>query len=738
MVISMRVVSHKHSHSICASSQRGTGRLLSATCVGLCAISSTYAAEDGKPPGRDFEEVVVTAQRREESLKDVPISISAITGDQLRAAGVSNMLDLSRSVPGLAVAETGPGRQIIVIRGLGSERGSSSLTGVYLDDVPVTGAQDGFNQSYIDLRAIDLQRVEVLKGPQGTLFGEGAVGGAVRYITKDPDLTDFSSNLGTSFYSTSNGGWSQEANGYLNVPLSETFGLRIAGQYENRSGWIDQPDIGREDINDNEVKHARVKALFNPSTQVTIKALVEIHRNDGGATNIVNQEPREDSIFVQAFDRAAPTGFEDEYELYNVTASVDLGFAELLSSTSRVDINSVQSLPQVVNSSSIAGTELLARDYTQDASIFAQEVRLASTGDGSLNWVLGAFYKDAEMIQSFPSGFDIIAFPGQPDELLLPGLNAGAVNTSQSESMAAFADVSYALTERLRLGGGLRYFYDDREAYGATRSVAFQSGDFDAVTFRVNGTFAITQNVNLYASVGDGFRSGGFNSTSNIARGAPPTFDPESVISYEMGIKSYLLDGVVSLDVAVFYSEYEDMQDDTSVVSPVDGGPVQYTVNDQNAELKGIEWDLVVRATDNLRISLSGDKIDTEITEAPPGSAFVVGDPINFVPEYKVALGATYDFEWGASLPGFARLDLDRQGESTQTARTLGLGIPAQGVAPEVTFLNASVGAEVNGWKFTLFGRNLTNETDIIRAGVTGMTAQARPRTVGVTIGRDF
>lgn len=291
----------------------------------------------------------------------------------------------------------------------------------------------------------------------------------------------------------------------------------------------------------------------------------------------------------------------------------------------------------------------------------------------------------------------------------------------------------------------MRYFRDERESFDAADVAStFLDGTFDALTYRAYASFAATDNVNLYVNVGDGYRSGGFNNPAYVAVGAPATFEPESVMSYEAGLKAILFDRRVSFDTALFYSKYQDMQDDTILI--IDRGvpgpseddvAIGYTTNGQRGKLKGVEWDISWRATEELSLGLSGDVIDTEITRVTSGSPYDVGDPINFVPEYKLNASANYSFNWGASIPGFFRLDVSRQGKSIQTLRRA-LADPPQGIAPAVDFLNASLGANYNGWEVALFGRNLTDEDGIIRAAVTGQAAQARPRTVGITIGKRF
>lgn len=710
------------------------------------ATGESQVAASGAKAGETslavLAEVIVTAQKREERTIDIPMSISALSAETLAVAGVDNALDLSLVAPGLAALEFGPGMQMLSIRGISSERGSSALIGVYLDEMPVTAMQATANTP--DLRMLDIERVEVLKGPQGTLFGEGAAGGVVRFITRDPDLARLGGELATEFSTTADGGWSKEVTGIVNIPIAtDRFGVRIAAKYEDNAGWIDQPTADREDINDSEVKHVRVKALLQATDKLQMKALAEIHRNDVGAQNVVNDFPAEQSNFIQAYDRFAPTDYFSDYELFNLTVTYDLGFAQLLSSTSRAEFDSSVALTQLTRERPDPYLEILPRGtQTYDTSITAQELRLVAS-EGALKWVAGLNYKDADSTGFSGEGLDVVLFGGTADELLIPGLGFGATTTNTSKSWAGFADVSYDLTDRMQVGAGLRYFYDERETFDPRDPASYVTGDFDQVTYRGYIRYEIATDVNAYASVGTGFRSGGFNGPANIARGASPSYGPEETIFYELGAKASLLGDRLRLDGALFYGDYQGMLEDVNIASPVDGGILQYTSNSQDAEIRGVELTMDWLATDQLTLSVSGTVTDTEITWVAPAvtnPTFLVGDPINSVPDYGLSARADYRFEWAGSMPGFWNVTFNRKGRAYDTNRNRygGITLDDQAVSTDVNFLNAKLGLAWNGWDCSLFGQNLLDEERPVNAGVTGILVQYRPRTIGIGIGKSF
>jgi outer membrane receptor protein involved in Fe transport len=717
---------------------------------------SASSAESSE--GVKLEEIVVTAQKRKQQTIEVPMSITAFSGEKLAAAGIDSALDLSFAVPSLSVSETQPGRQMIMIRGVGSERGSSALTGVYLDEMSVTGARGGGGLAVVgtDLRVIDLARVEVLKGPQGTLFGEGAAGGVVRFITNDADLSRLGGDISTEFSNTSDGGWNEQITGVLNLPLVEdVFGIRVAAQYQNDSGWIDTPaglsgpsgppSIGREDINDTEIAHLRVKALFAPTPSLRIGAMAEIHRNDGGASNIVNLEPRRHSDFISGVDRNGPTNYTDDYDAYNLTVTYDLGFADFLSSTSHLQFDSLTGFTQVFNDGPVTEADVAAGLLLEiegrgrnEATIDEQEFRLTSATSGPFNWTIGASYKDNEFASI--ASTDASLFGGA---LILTDLGAGVIATQTSESWATFGEVSYEFADRLEIGGGLRYFSDTRESYDAGAATPdVLSDDFEKLTYRAYIRYQATDDANLYLNVATGFRSGGFNNPNTGALGGPPSYGTEETLFYELGAKTALFDERVRFDVALFLGQYDGMQEDSLIDSPVDGSPLQFTTNSQDAEIRGVEWNIDWRAMDQLTLGLAGDVTNAEITWIDPTNqapAFAVGDHVNFVPKYSLSANADYRFDWSPSVPGFFLLSYNRKGKQYIADRSNFLiGDNPGNSAPEISFLNVSVGGEWNGWNLSLFGRNLLDEYRAINAAQTGWTAQARPRTVGITIGKNF
>jgi iron complex outermembrane recepter protein len=680
--------------------------------VGNGGIQQAVAQGDtssNKTIGWVMEEIIVTAQKREQNLIDVPISIVALGTAEIEARGISNFEDLGMAIPGLTVQDNGGSNRRVFIRGLGNAAGfSSPLVGLYIDDVSVSG-----NPAFtLDVRPYDLERVEVLRGPQGTLYGDGSVGGTIRFITKKPQLDSYSGKADIFASFTEDGDPGQKIQAAVNVPLiHDELGLRIVGTVENAGGWIDQPEASVENYNDQDVTNIRVNGLWHATDALEVSAMVMVHRNDSS----LNIGEDNNGNLTPVFGLTTRPSFEDDYELYNLTLVYDFESFDLRSSTSYLD----SSTDTRQHRSRLGAIDVLIGENPIDTTIFTEELRISSTHDGAWNWTLGAFYKDRQTDQENidaqvgPTG----GSPSAPFSLALDNQN--------SKSWAVFGDTSYALSARWEIGVGLRFFKDDRELFDGAVT---QAGTFDSTSPRVYVNFDLTEDIKTYASVAKGFRSGGFN---NLGKA---TFDPETIWSYELGTKMSLLDGRLGTELAMFYSEYTDFQI-SGVLSPP-APPEQITSNGGDAQIKGVDVSFTWQATDGLVLGLNGNYVDTEIVKINLLSgSHIVGDRLDYVPQYSATLSVTQDFEWGAK-PGFVRLDYSQQDEMLLTNRSRGVF----GSSDVISMLNINVEWALNeNISMGIFGKNLLNEEGFIDPLLTfGGASRPRPRTFGFQFGLDF
>jgi iron complex outermembrane recepter protein len=665
-----------------------------------------------------IEEIVVTAQKREQRLIDVPVAITALSGEELTQRGLSSVQDISFAVPGMAMREDGPGSYTIFMRGLSNQYGSDALVGVYLDEAPLS--LTGFDQ--LDSRVMDLERVEVLKGPQGTLYGQGSVAGAIRYITKDPVLDAFQGSVEATEAFVDGGDSKEVITGVVNLPVvKDVFGLRIAATAERGGGWQDQPQAGIKDGNNQDLRNVRVKGLWKPTEALDVEAMVVIHRNESKLGLGFENPDRTITVAVDRSRVLVPKKFD--YDLYNLDLVYHFAGADLLSATTYIDHDhqypfSYIGGPQTIYQGQLEGTD--ERHVT--ARQFTEEVRLVSSGEGPFNWTLGAFYRtlDHKLIAIYDTLFAGVLFP--------PAL---FLDESHYESHALFADLSYQLTGRLQVGAGVRYFEDDQSTFDGTLR---ETDSFNSVDPRVYASFKLTDNANVYASAGTGFRSGGFN------RGNLPNYEPESLLSYELGTKGLLAGGALSFDVAVYYSEYKDMLRRGLVFVDSTATFESLTSNVGRVDVKGIEGGLTWRATEKLTLNTTASYIDSEIVEVNAVDATnIAGDPVDYVPKYSLTAGAYYDFDWSPSLPGFFRVDYSYRDKVSYVDRT---SFPAENVpqySDAIGLVDARLGLKWGAASFELFGSNLGNENKWIDPYHDWTNAnRTRPRTWGLKVGYNF
>ena len=717
--------------NIVANGDIKKGLLASVSAV-LAGASGAYAQDGVETRDRarqDADTIVVTAQRREQDIKDVPQSVFALGEQQLREARIENLDDLGLSVPGLSVVDFGGiGQQRIYLRGLGNLIGDP-LVGVFLDDTPtVTSGVDNLN-----FRTYDLNRVEVLRGPQGTLYGQGSVGGAIRFITNAPQLDRFEGRVDASASFTEEGAPSQDLKGVVNIPLIEDkLGIRVSGVFENAGGWVDQPTAGKDDVNDETTTSIRTKVLFQPTDRLSLLGTVSVFRLDAGLQSTDGLGNIENKEFVQVFGLQSTPSVEQDYEIYSLNASYDFGPAQIVSITSYVDLETV--VRNTLLGPNGFGFGVNAReDVDRFASNFTQELRLSSDDASKLQWLIGGIYTEVERGAGFV--FDLGPTEGPSESVFTRNVNPTETEVT-SESWSVFGETSYEFAGRLELGAGFRYFEDDLDDRGRTET-------FTNFSPRGFIKYRLSDDVNIYASAGRGFRSGGFS------RGNP--YDPETTWSYDLGAKGFLLDGRIDFDVAAFFNEIDNFQ----IFSSVPGEPAAVIVNGGVAEVIGVEWNIGAQLTDRFFINAHGTALDAELVESDfPGQPLNVGDTLSLVPELQFGFDASYAFDF-QDRPGNILLTYNQRNEIRQVTRNSLFGRDDK--SGIINMLNLNVNWDFSdSIRFGFFATNLLNDDDfptaendqsVIFDTLTGAGASGtglagalppRPRTYGVSIGVEF
>lgn len=698
---------------------RITQPLASVSLLAVAAFADAQTRDQSE--GRTLEEVVVTAQKREEAIQDVPISMSVIGTQALEAPAVQSLRDALRVVPGIAVREESQsGTAKYAVRGVVSNASlfnGSPTIGFYLDEIPFAFVRFPVTP---DTNAYDLERVEVLRGPQGTLYGANSLNGVVRVITKDANLEEFEGKARGTVSSTRYGGINYGADAALNVPvLPGKLAVRAVGGYAESSGWIDAPPAGLTDTNDGEQRNLRLKVNSAPTDNLRVDLLTWLSRNDRGAT----------SQSMKARTRAAgllEEGSQD-FDAFGLTVTYDFPAFSLLSSTSKLNFES-----ESHNSVPAAGgfADFLVN---LESDLKSEEIRLNSNSDGPWTWSLGGIYRDVE--------------DHRVQDDLTNRLITGVVNQVYlSESYAAYGELKRRLGERFSLTAGLRYFEDDvttTEISGPSiTDIPFGSKteSFSATTPRIVLAYEPSEQTNLYASYSEGFRSG-FTQDAVILRftgGFARSVEPDRLRNYEIGAKGRAFDNRLIYDTAVYFIDWEDTIQSVSFNFGTPAFPVITNggVNSEAAQGMGVDLGLSLSATDNFTIGGTVSWNDLHFVADVRGATGVVfpkDSRPQESPEWTAGAFADY------SLPLHNAYQIRVGGSLNYMSKMVNPGPngPLQS-GDDLLYARASISLESpHAWELTLFGDNLTNEDGAIRPTVSGAAGEAdryRPQTVGLQL----
>ena len=667
-------------------------------------------------------EIIVTAQKRETALQDVPFSVAAASESQIRNSGAGNIVDLSRNFAGLTITDLGPGQSQVAIRGISAgqvvrdQPGVKESVGVYLDESAISVAL--FTP---DLELFDLERFEVLRGPQGTLFGAGSSAGTVRYITRQPQLGEFEGAVEVGGYTGTDSDWGGSVKGMINAPMGQAAALRLVGYYNELAGFIDSYYPGRpvrEDVNGGEKTGARVSMLIQPSDTISITPRIVYQKleTDGYPRidfyNVLGNPFTTTELAVDPGERGQVTqfreGIEDEFTLADLKLEFALGGLTLTSISSYTDRDVIvlRDATQLTGSVtlSLSGTTGIATSAdvrlnsplydTTSLKSFSQEVRLASDGGGAFEWLVGAFYQDIDRDygQNLPTpGYDaLLTRLGLPTSATFnapPDTPYYSQVPYDFEQLAVFGEATVHFSDQWSVTGGLRY-YDFEEERLLTFAGVFAdfgysnqpgSTSSDGFSPRVILAFEPNDDVLLTAQVARGFRLGGINDPLNVTLctdsdratyGGQPTFEDEKVLNYELGAKTLLADRRITLNASVFYSDIDNLQ----VIADAGSCSSRIVINAQ-AEAVGAELELFARPNEYWDFGVSATYVQAEITESrlnasgAPIAGIRDGNRLPTSPEFQAAATATYTWPFSSTLEGFANFTFQHVGSSyTQLA----------------------------------------------------------------------
>lgn len=657
-------------------------------------IAAALALGSPVAMSQDFEEITVTATKRESSLQDVPFSINAQTQEDIQRTGAGSLEDLARNVAGLTIQNLGPGQSQVAIRGVSAgqiirdQPGVKEQVGVYLDESVIS-----LSLFTPDFDLFDLNRVETLRGPQGTLFGSGSIGGTIRYITNRPSTEAFEGALELDLNSVTDGGTGGHIKGMVNVPFSETVALRAVGYTTEYGGFIDAFTEGgskRSDVDGGNRTGGRVAVSFMPSDSVTITPRVIYQEIETDGFN--RQEAF--NVFANPYTTTRPPtqlgereqhlllreGFSDETLLADLVVDAEFRSVDMTIVGSVLD----REIEVSRDASALTGSVSIDLGYpdadvllpsnlvdTTDLKQTSFELRFASNNVGRVQWLAGAFWADME--RDYSQRLPTPGYQVATDTVLGAGTSAAVANGFPNldspynadlpydiQQVAVFGEVTFDATDSVHLTIGGRW-YDFDESRTFTSGGLFSNGDdrldetsSDGFTPRVLASFDINEDVTLNAQVSQGFRLGGVNDPLNAGLCTPEDlqvfgsfqdYDDEKLWNYEAGVKSRIGDSV-TFNAAVFYADIEDLQ----VTLDAGSCSSRISFNVADAHSTGAEFEVMGAISDSFEYTLAGSFVQAEFDSTVIDSTGAIlggvedGNRLASVPEFQIAATGTWLF----------------------------------------------------------------------------------------------
>ncbi len=721
-------------------------------------------------PGIGIDEIVVTAQKREQKLKDVPLSVTAIAGKEIDERGLVSAEDYLRGIPGVNQVDIGYG-QSIIIRGIETSPtaqnfGSGTTTATYFGETPTTNSAGLGGGTNVDLKLVDIERVEVLRGPQGTAFGNSSMGGAVRTIPVAPKLGIAEAKVAAGYSATSgSGGDNYEIQAIGNVPLikdrlairATAYKYEDSGFYRNRAGSdpafqaaVVAPNGAQayatdsEEVGSSRFIGGRVAALWQATDDLSVRLGYLSQKTETDGFGVATNGTYEQAVLQVApahVMRGQKDGvFDTDIDIANAVLEYGFNWADLLATYSYTDSGSRRSLPQTAAGIGAAQSVDSPSDHSENVA----EVRLASKFDGPLNFIAGVYHEnlDDEIVYDYRT------------LLVAQGTYRDRRNLEQN---ALFAEVSWKFLPHFTLTGGSRAYRYDRDVLVDTTGIfgvgsSLSKADASGSIFRGNLSWTPTDEAMVYVNYSEGFRLGkpqpglapgqcdlngdGLVDGSSISIASTRNVESDDVASYELGGKFVLLDRKLTIDVSAYRMDWSGMP--ALVVSSCAAGSsfLTYLTNVGAAKSEGVELEAQFQIARSLRIDIGGSWVDAELTEDVPRQGFVSGSRLPGSPRANANLGLQYNFAIGGHA-AFVRADSIYVGsfygnvqESFNTK------------AGDYVKVDATARLQIGNLDLDLFVQNLTNEDAFAFRGVADRGAlfgyRLRPREVGLRVGYDF
>lgn len=749
-----------------------TRRLLLAASVGGFALltgASAFAA-DTAPAAPVVEEVVVTAEKRAENIQLVPASVSAIQGQKLNDLGLSRLTDYSQYVPGLNIQNGGsPGQTSVTLRGIAAI-GPGSVVGYYIDDTPL-GSSTNYAAATLfalDLMPYDLDRFEVLRGPQGTLYGAGSMGGLIKYVLKQADTADYSGQVGGELSNTYGGsGLGSAVRGAVNIPLvRDRLAVRASIYDRNYEGYTDNAFRGDKDSNTGRQYGGRLALTWKPADnlRVNLNGIWNRAQSDDNAVvtlgNVTTQNEGPAIFYHGEPTLGRLTGshpfaqpFSKSIDYYSGTINYDAPHGVTLTSATSWSHTKTHRIQDASSSYGqyplLFGLPAGYSDYKLDLDLkkFTQEVRAASPTGGRFEWLVGAFYTHEEsanhqLANVYDTNYVQLGGPVFSPFFVMAEL------PSTYDEYAAFGDLTLNITDRFDVTGGVRYAHNSQDFTQISDGLvlggpAFLPGHSSegVTTWSVSSRYRFTDDVMVYGKVATGYRPGGPNA---VVPGAVPTVDSDTLTSYEGGLKSTFLGGRALFNVSVFDIQWKNIQ------LGVTNGTCNCTflANGGDAYSRGFELEGSFRPVDGLRLGYNAAYTKARLTSLTTGAPpFFTEFQLPGVPKWSGGLTADYAWALNDQVQASIGAGIRYVGEHNDNV-VADASYTTNGRSPAYTTGDLRAGLSTDRFQVNLFVRNVTNKIVYLNQSpqqnpLTGVVqtidaTPLEPRVIGISVDARF
>lgn len=740
------------------SSTRMSGKLARRGALLLLAASASYPAlaQAQAAASSDSSEIIVTATKRDAvSVQQIPLTVQAVSGVQLTKIGALEFNDFYRLVPGISVFDNGPSDKRYVIRGVASA--GAGTVGVYLDDVVITGenSQDGGGQQF-DVPLYDIQRVEALKGPQGTTFGSSSMAGTLRYITNKPDTNQWSETASVTARQTEGGDFGPVVDASVNIPVvKDKFAIRVAGYYENSPGWINS--TFEKGVNTQKTQSYRVSAKWNITDRLTLSGMYmyeDTHLD--GRSYITGADYSGTPLTQKNFQPIlAREPFEERANIFNGVLEYRPDYGVFTFTASKFDRNLTYSRDASLAAQAYlgladngAGRSTLTQPKTRTVNSY--EARFSSHWNSPLQLLSGLYYQDES--RHFRSFWPTANTQGyqQAD----PTLFLDRTVDDKIKEFAAYTELTYHITDKLQVIAAGRYYHismheesDAIVSFGGGVGAGAgtpQNYKDSGLIGRANISYDFSPTFKVYAQVAQGYRSGGTNdmTSAEIAHvSIPAGYASDSLINYEAGVKTSWFDKRLFIDGALYHIDWSNIQLQNQATDGSASFP--YTGNGGKAEVDGVEATVEVHPIHGLQLGATVNyNYARLVKDNPIASTGVSGNLLPYVPRTTASISA--DYSWPL---GWREMEAHAGGSVTYTSHTateLNASISDYRVLKGYSLVNLHVGVTKDNWSLTATVNNLFNDTTIVSyvEVIEGLYPDAyitnRPRTVSLTLSAKF